>query len=75
MKDSEVKKLSQQLDTQLALTLRFMDETAIFQRIHRMTAEEIEALPESERKELAGTVLDAIESAKRKAKAIMELKK
>lgn len=68
LKDVEPKRISQQLDTQLALTLRFMDETPIIKRVSKMSLEEIEALSESERRKLRTDVLEAIENAKRKAR-------
>lgn len=55
---------------QLALTLKFMDETEVMQRTSKMSPEQIEALPEVERKKLASDVLEVIENAKRKAKVL-----
>ncbi len=70
LKKDEIERISQQLDTQLALTLRFMDESPIMQKTSKMSPEEIEGLPESERAKLASDVLEVIENAKRKAKIL-----
>jgi len=63
----EVRKLKLQLDKELTVILKAMDDSPVIQKITGMRVSEIEALPEDERRKLQSDVLKAINEAKRKA--------
>lgn len=67
----ELVEKARKLDMQLSLTLKFMDQSPIIQRVTKMRPQEIEALPPEEREKLKNAVLYAINSAKEKANRTM----
>lgn len=63
MKSSEAEALKHKLDRKLSLTLNIMDQSPTIQRLSRMTPEEIEKLPETEREKLREETLKVINGA------------
>jgi len=72
MKKEELERIKHKQDMRFALTLKFMDESPIIQKVTKMKPCELEALSEAERKEIQSLVLNAIDVAKEKAAMIIE---
>jgi len=72
MNAEEAKELKRQLDKELTVILKAMDDSPVIQKVTRMTVSEIEALPQDERRKLQSGVLKAINEAKRKARSGVE---
>jgi len=72
MKKEEVERIKREQDIRFALTLKFMDDSLVIQRLMKMSLHELENLSEAERKELQSRVLRAINIAKEKAAMIVE---
>jgi len=72
MRKEELEKIKRKQDMRLALTLKFMDQSPIIQRVTKMKPYELEALSDKERREIQSQVLRAINVAKEKAEMIMK---
>jgi len=72
MKKEELERVKRKQDIRFALTLKFMDESPIIQKVTKMKPYEFEALSEAERQEIQSLVLNAINVAKEKATMIVK---
>jgi len=75
MKKEELERIKRKQDIRFALTLKFMDQSPIIQKVTKMTPYELETLSEAERKEIQSLVLNAINVAQEKADMIVEEEK
>jgi len=74
MKKEEVERIKRKQDIRFALTLKFMDQSPIIQKVTKMKPYELEALSETERGEIQALVLNAINVATEKAEMIVKEK-